>query len=111
MPFLARDSDLHGHAKYMLHSTFHWMPLINGYSDYIPPEFVDRAQVLRGFPSREAFQAAGRRPAAIRGLPSGVYRDPALLKQRLAGVLQLPQAAPHDRRGRAVRGAWSVRPR
>ena len=28
------------HAIYMLNSTAHWMPLVNGYSDYIPPDFV-----------------------------------------------------------------------
>lgn len=42
------------HSKYMLYSTTHWMPLVNGYSDYIPPDFVDRAPTLAAFPSRAA---------------------------------------------------------
>jgi hypothetical protein len=45
------------HSKYMLYSTTHWMPLVNGYSDYIPPDFVARAPALAAFPSREALAA------------------------------------------------------
>lgn len=83
MPFLARETDLHGHARYMLQSTVHWMPLINGYSDHIPAGFIERAQVLRGFPSREAFGLlAGDAPRYAVFHP-GLYRDPALLAQRL----------------------------
>ena len=83
MPFLAREADLHGHAKYMLHSTFHWMPLINGYSDYIPAGFVERARILRGFPSREAFNLLADDPPRYAVFHPQMYRDPALLKQRL----------------------------
>jgi hypothetical protein len=45
------------HSKYMLYSTTHWMPLVNGYSDYIPPDFVARAPTLAAFPSRAALAA------------------------------------------------------
>ena len=39
------------------------MPLINGYSDYIPPDVVEAAPTLKLFPSREAFKLlAGPRP-------------------------------------------------
>lgn len=54
-PFWATSMDFHGHAEYMLGSTAHWQPMINGYSDHIPQDFRDAAQQLRGFPSREAF--------------------------------------------------------
>jgi hypothetical protein len=47
----------------MLSSTTHWMPLINGYSDYIPPDYLEAAPVLRTFPSRDAFnRLSDRRP-------------------------------------------------
>jgi hypothetical protein len=39
----------------MLLSTYHWQPLINGYSDHIPQDFRDEALPLSGFPSRESF--------------------------------------------------------
>jgi hypothetical protein len=91
LPFLSREADLHGHAKYMLQSTFHWMPLINGYSDYIPAGFVERARILRGFPSREAFKLLADDPPRYAIFHPRMYRDPALLKQRLrefAGCLK-----------------------
>jgi hypothetical protein len=44
------------HAKYMLNSTTHWMPLVNGYSDYIPPDFVDNVMTLAPFPTEPALR-------------------------------------------------------
>ena len=43
------------HAQYMALSTSHWMPLVNGYSDYIPPDFREAAFVLDSFPSNDTF--------------------------------------------------------
>ena len=83
LPFLAKENELHGHARYMLRSTTHWMPLINGYSDYIPPEFQARAQALRGFPSREAFRALAAAPPRYAVFHPRWYRDQALLRRRL----------------------------
>ncbi|HYM23597.1 MAG TPA: hypothetical protein VEU08_10320 [Vicinamibacterales bacterium] len=50
--------------EYMLASTIHWMPLIDAYSDYIPPDFVEAAERYADFPSREAFDAL--RPLSAR---------------------------------------------
>jgi len=44
------------HARYMLNSTTHWQPLINGYSDHIPQDFRETAVPLSTFPSRESFR-------------------------------------------------------
>jgi hypothetical protein len=41
-------------ARYMLDSTTHWKPLVDGYSDYIPPDFDARAEALADFPSLSA---------------------------------------------------------
>ena len=63
MPYFAGDGQLHGHAQYMLNSTSHWFPLINGYSDYLPPDFLDTRSILERFPSAEAFKVLkGRQP-------------------------------------------------
>ena len=43
------------HAEYMLASTAHWQPLINGYSDHIPQDFRDSVRVIATFPSIESF--------------------------------------------------------
>jgi hypothetical protein len=42
--------------RYMLSSTIHWMPLVDAYSDYIPQDFIDRAEILGEFPTRDAFK-------------------------------------------------------
>ena len=55
MPFYYLRGDFPKHTIYMLNSTTHWMPLVNGYSDHIPGEFLDRVDTLKYFPSRDAF--------------------------------------------------------
>jgi hypothetical protein len=54
-PFYSERVTFPLHAQYMLFSTTHWMPLVNGYSDVIPLDFRESAAVLGAFPSREAF--------------------------------------------------------
>jgi hypothetical protein len=56
-PFFDRRIDFHIHTRYMLSSTVHWQPLVNGYSDHIPADFREIAPVLATFPSPESFQA------------------------------------------------------
>ena len=41
-------------ARYMVASTAHWKPLVNAYSDYIPPDFSERAEVFGEFPTSRA---------------------------------------------------------
>ena len=55
LPYWATSPEFHRHAEYMLASTAHWQPLINGYSDHIPQDFRDAAPTLNSFPSKEAF--------------------------------------------------------
>jgi hypothetical protein len=55
LPFWYLRQDFPRHAYYMLNSTSHWQPLINGYSDYIPRDFRDNVLTISTFPSREAF--------------------------------------------------------
>lgn len=56
MPFYYPEVGLHQHTKYMLASTSHWMPLVNGYSDHIPEDFLTNVHTLAPFPSRDAFR-------------------------------------------------------
>lgn len=55
LPYWATSIEYHRHAEYLLASTMHWQPLINGYSDHIPQDFRDNAPALNTFPSRDAF--------------------------------------------------------
>jgi 4-amino-4-deoxy-L-arabinose transferase-like glycosyltransferase len=54
-PFFHARPDFPRHTSYMLLSTYHWMPLVNGYSDHIPEDFRKFAEPLSSFPTREAF--------------------------------------------------------
>jgi len=62
-PFYWRTRDLQHHALYMLFSTYHWQPLINGYSDIFPQDFGPLSHALAGFPSDEAMKALRQRGA------------------------------------------------
>jgi len=42
-------------TQYMLNSTAHWMPLVNGYSSHTPQDFLDQTETLGAFPTLEAF--------------------------------------------------------
>lgn len=55
-PFYSASADRHLHTDYMLMSTFHWQPLINGYSDHMPADFFEALPALATFPSEAAWQ-------------------------------------------------------
>ncbi|HXH05037.1 MAG TPA: hypothetical protein VNI83_00445 [Vicinamibacterales bacterium] len=57
LPFFYERHDISRHALYMLFSTYHWQPLVNGYSDYIPPDFHELARVMQTFPAEPALRA------------------------------------------------------
>ena len=78
LPYWADSISFHRHAEYMLASTAHWQPLVNGYSDHIPQDFRDNAVTLARFPSRESFSIL--EPLAAR-----------------YAVFHLDLMAPHDR--------------
>jgi hypothetical protein len=56
LPFYYIEGMFPLHTRYMLNSTTHWMPLVNGYSDYIPPDFVANVMTLAPFPSVPAMR-------------------------------------------------------
>jgi hypothetical protein len=61
------------HAQYMALSTTHWMPLVNGYSDYIPQDFRDAAFVLDSFPSTDTFKILEKRRVRYLGIHWDMY--------------------------------------
>jgi len=54
-PFNYKPADFHNHTGYMFNSTFHWQPLVNGYSDVIPPDFAEMAVPINAFPDPQSF--------------------------------------------------------
>jgi hypothetical protein len=53
-PFYQGPDERHRQTEYMLMSTFHWHPLLNGYSDHFPEDHITAKPVLTTFPSQEA---------------------------------------------------------
>jgi len=61
------------HAQYMVLSTVHWLPLVNGYSDYIPPDFREAAFVLDSFPSNDTFAVLQKHRVRYVGIHWDMY--------------------------------------
>jgi hypothetical protein len=61
------------HAQYMILSTTHWMPLVNGYSDYIPQDFREAAFVLDSFPSTDTFKVLEKHRVRYVGIHWDMY--------------------------------------
>ena len=55
---------------YMYYSTFHWQTLLNGYSGFFPPSYLQLVGAMRGFPdarSLDALRVRGAGYAVIHG--------------------------------------------
>jgi hypothetical protein len=92
-PFYSNSRELFGHARYMLNSTAHWMPLINGYSDYMPPDFIETAATLKFFPSREAFAVLAEKRPRYAVFHMDLYGD----EDRAAAAARITEFAPYLR--------------
>lgn len=84
-PFFYLRSDFPRHAEYMLSSTYHWQPLINGYSDHIPEDFRRLVVPVSSFPTMESFKLLKRRRAKYVLFHTRAYdrRSLELLSERL----------------------------
>jgi hypothetical protein len=60
LPYFTGGNDRFRNTDYMLMSTFHWKPLINGYSDYIPADAYADSLTLADFPEMDAWQVLQR---------------------------------------------------
>jgi hypothetical protein len=60
-------------ARYAYFSTFHWHPLLNGYSGFFPASYVERADALRNFPDDSSILRLKRDGAYYLLLHIGAY--------------------------------------
>ncbi len=74
-PFFARRDDFPKHTYYMLNSTRHWQPLLNGYSNYIPPEFRWMVAHMETFPARRPFEILVERDVRYVVFHLALYND------------------------------------
>jgi hypothetical protein len=72
-PFYGERAVYPLHAQYMVLSASHWMPLVNGYSDYIPPDFRETAFVLDSFPSTDTLRVLQKHRVRYIGIHWDMY--------------------------------------
>jgi hypothetical protein len=70
------------------------MPLVDAYSDSIPPEFDERSAVLANFPSHDSLRDMKRDRIRYAIIHLDAYDDPAM---RQALFARLDEFAPHLR--------------
>jgi hypothetical protein len=58
--FNYKSSDYHNQTHAMFNSTYHWQPLVNGYSDLIPSDFDAFAVPINAFPDPASFELLHR---------------------------------------------------
>ena len=84
--------------EYAYLSTFHWFPMVNGYSGYYPPSYLDRLDRLKNFPSESAMRQL-RRDNVQYVILHGMQYPPAVLndiRSHLAREGQLIEVAAFD---------------
>lgn len=85
-PFFRGGADRHRHTEYMLLSTFHWQPLINGYSDFMPEDFFDIKPAMEQFPAPEALATLHER--GVRWVVVHFSKYPDAVRQDLRQTLR-----------------------
>lgn len=85
LPFWYIRTDFPRHARYMLFSTYHWKPLVNGYSDHIPQWFRDGVVPISSFPTRESLLLLEKHGTRYAVFHTGYYdgRSREHLRERL----------------------------
>jgi hypothetical protein len=53
--FNYKPTEFFTHSRFLFGSTYHWQPLVNGYSDLIPPDFPEVAKLMTRFPDQASF--------------------------------------------------------
>ena len=74
-------------AEYAYLSTFHWFPLVNGYSGYYPPTYLERVERLVDFPSERAMNQLRRDHVHYVILHSARY-PPAVLARMRSDIMR-----------------------
>jgi hypothetical protein len=80
-------------AEYAFMSTFHWFPLVNGYSGNIPESYLARLDRLRGFPDQRSLLQLRRDAVRYLIVHTWCYEDEEVTNIRthlyLAGMVEL----------------------
>ena len=91
--FPYRQGEWFPHVEHMFWSMWHWQPLINGYSDFIPQDVIDLAVPVNSFPSVEAFAILKTRDVRYVVIDWRTYNEAATAVMRA----RFPPFAPYLR--------------
>lgn len=80
--FPYRQGEWFPHVEQMFWSMWHWQPMVNGYSDYIPQDVIDLAIPVNSFPSAEAFAILKGRAVKYVLIDWRTYNDAATAVMR-----------------------------
>ncbi|MDE3154044.1 MAG: hypothetical protein KGN76_03035 [Acidobacteriota bacterium] len=87
LPIYWRHDAWFQNTIYMLYSTAHWKPLVGGYSDYTPPDYVTMPETLSEFPTPASFAILHRLGVHYVVFHPGRYYDDTsrrVLREKLA---------------------------
>jgi hypothetical protein len=91
--------------QYLYSSTFHWKPIVNGYSGYYPPSYIRRLRAVESFPDTRSIAhllGEGVRYLIIHEAFYKVPSEPAAIILELQKLHVVPVARLHDGYGAAV---------
>jgi hypothetical protein len=90
LQFPYRPGEWFPHADFMFASMYHWQPMVNGYSDYIPADIRDLAVPINGFPNPESFRLLRDRGVRYVAIDWRTYNEAAteVMRARLPPYAQ-----------------------
>ncbi len=90
LQFPYRSGEWFPHADYMFWSMYHWQPMLNGYSDYIPPDTRALAVPINGFPDAASFRLLRERNVLYVAIDWRTYNEAAteIMRARLTPYAQ-----------------------
>ena len=99
LQFPYRPGEWFPHADYMFWSMYHWQPMVNGYSDYIPPDIRDLAVAINGFPDAQSFRLLRERNVRYVAIDWRTYNEPAteIMRAPISTLLAILTAAREHR--------------
>lgn len=86
LPFYTESAGF-AQARYMLNSTRHWRPMLNGYSGYRPPSYYATAEAVSTFPSSQSLQWLAEHGVTHVFVNIGAYDDEMPRRIAASGVL------------------------
>ena len=88
-----RRHEFNRNARYLLASTTHWRPLVNGFGGFAPPDFDETARLVGMFPSAPAVARLQDLGVGYVVIHTNRYPDPTRLRRALAQLGQRRELA------------------